>query len=338
MLDKTVRSIDLGYGRVKFVKAVALDGNPITDAFPSIVARAQRSLGDGYSMERNTIPVEYGGVAYEVGQDVLLATGAYSTRTTDMGFIKSDPYHVLMMGCLKKMALEQIHLLVLGAPVLNYGEVKSYLQGRYTGQVDIGGGRRVNIERVMVLPQPLGGLVRYGQLNGVYERMRDEVTLTIDPGFFTLDWMVSKGLSLVPGRSGSHPGGMAGIIRALAHEIAKAAGESNIENLFNMDKIDKALYSGARFTIYGKELDLKQYAGVAQRVVAEGLEALTASVGDASGVDNIILLGGAAHAYLSVLRRKFVKHEILLLDNPVFANVLGFQAAGEEVTGIRKVG
>ena len=338
MLDNTVRSIDLGYGRTKFVKAVAMDGNPITDAFPSIVARVQGSLGGGYSMERNTIQVEYGGVTYEVGQDVLLATSAYSTRTTDMGFIKSDPYHVLMMGCLKKMALERIDLLVLGAPVVNYLEAKVYLQRRYTGQIDIGGGRHVNIERVMALPQPLGGLVRYGQMNGIHEQMRDEVTMTIDPGYFTLDWMVSKGLNLVPGRSGSHPGGMAGIIRAMAHEVAKATGESNVENLFNMDKIDRAIYSGARFTIYGKEFDLKQYAGVAQRVVAEGLEALSASVGDASGIDNIILLGGAAPAYLSVLRRQFVKHEIHLLDAPAFANVLGFQAAGEEVMGVKKVG
>ena len=106
MLENKVRSIDLGYGRVKYVKAVGMDGNAITDSFPSIVAPSQNSLGGGYRMERNTIQIEYGG--HEVGQDVLLATGAFSTRTTDLGYVKSDAYKIMMLACLKKMALETI--------------------------------------------------------------------------------------------------------------------------------------------------------------------------------------------------------------------------------------
>lgn len=329
-MEAEVRAIDLGYGRVKLAKGEDRDGAAILDVFPSIVARAQGNLGEGYARQRNTVKVEYKGLIYEVGQDAILSTETSSVRKADLRFVYSDDYRILMRASIMKMALSRIRVLVLGAPVMNYGEVKEYLGKQYRGVIDLGNGASsVHVDDVMVLPQPIGGFIHYGKTNGIYERMKNEVTLVIDPGYYTLDWVVTRGLKPVPGKSGSHPGGMHSVLRAIANVFANH-GVTNPHDLFFYDKIDRAIYAGERFTLFGKDYDLLQHAEVAQRVIENGMNALTASVGDPGNIDNIVLVGGAAKAYLSSLRRHFDKHEMHLVDNPAFANVAGFYEAGVE--------
>ena len=54
-------------------------------------------------------------------------------------------------------------------------------------------------------------------------------------------------------------------------------------------------------------------------------------VQDGSDIDNFVLAGGAAFFYRGELQKAFPKHRILQVDEPLFANVRGFQIAGMEI-------
>ena len=57
---------------------------------------------------------------------------------------------------------------------------------------------------------------------------------------------------------------------------------------------------------------------------------LVNKVGSALDISNIILAGGGAEFFKDVLADKFPKHEIITTSDPVFANVRGFQRAGQQ--------
>lgn len=117
---------------------------------------------------------------------------------------------------------------VLGAPVSNYDEAKRYLAGHFQGNIDLGAGQLVFVKTVLVLHQPLGGFAYLGKRFGVYDRIRNDTNLIIDPGHYTLDWMIAhggpKGLVMMPSRSGSFAGGTSSIIRTIASQIAATGG------------------------------------------------------------------------------------------------------------------
>src|SRR5690606_26267692 len=221
-----VRAIDVGYGMTKYVLQSEGTGKFTCGSFPSLVTLGTgRQLGAGYFDERDTVLVQWQGQSYEVGADVSLALRGHNTRVLDASYIRSDDYQILIRGVLKRMGLSRLDLLVLGAPLLNFDQVSSALQASFTGTIDLGAKERVEICRVVVLPQPVGGLAWSGsQSRGVAHQIKDR-TLLIDVGYFTVDWLVAEGTRVLPERSGSYPGGVSTLIRELANEVSRKTGE-----------------------------------------------------------------------------------------------------------------
>ena len=125
MSTKNIRAIDLGYGWVKLTKNVDENGVVETFSFPSICTiQSGKSISDGVLNERKTFNVVQDGVNYEVGQDAILNTDAYSKRVLNGNYIHSNEYSCLMKGALKLMDVEQIDVLVLGTPVSNFEKKK----------------------------------------------------------------------------------------------------------------------------------------------------------------------------------------------------------------------
>lgn len=326
-----VRAVDVGYGRVKFIKGRLPSGGYACESFPSVVGFAQsRSLGGGYFAERSTVTVAYKGAEYEVGPDALLSTGASSTRNLDMNYVRSDDYQILLRGALKMMGLPRIDVLVLGAPVANYEEAKEHLRSAFTGRIAVDRSFEVRVESVLVLPQPLGGYAWHGRASGTYDRIRRELNLLIDPGYFTLDWLVALGTKIVPGRSGSHPAGMSSLVRLLASEVARASG-GGMDSLFLWDAIDRHFSTGEPLRLMGRPYDLGRHSGAIERLLASAAEAIAARVGDARDIQNVILVGGPAKLYEPAIRKALPGHAIQVAEEPVFANVRGFQLVGEEL-------
>ena len=47
-------------------------------------------------------------------------------------------------------------------------------------------------------------------------------------------------------------------------------------------------------------------------------------------LENIVLVGGGAYLYRKAVKRRFPKHQILEVEDPMYANVRGFQLLGEQ--------
>ena len=85
-----VRSIDVGYGNVKFVKDHKDGFGPVEcDIFPSrSPVSADKSLGAGLLKGRDTVVIKIGNTEYEVGKDVSKAQGTYDVSSVLRPYVK----------------------------------------------------------------------------------------------------------------------------------------------------------------------------------------------------------------------------------------------------------
>ena len=338
-----VRAIDIGYGNTKFVTSHPPGGEIATGLFPSVAPQKHPSadLAGGVLERRRTVLVKIGQVTYEVGTDASLAQDASHGRTLDASFARSDTYLALLRGALYYMGSPAIDLLVLGLPVNTYAQHAKYLSTAMVGEHVIPNSRArllpdeapeiaVTVKAVRVFPQPLGGFFDHAIRGGLVRSMRVQTNLLIDPGFFTLDWLVTKGTKPMDARSGAHPGGMSAILRGIAEALARDLGKSVVD----IGRLDEALLKGIKPRYYGKDRDISAYLPSAKSKIREYVSVLANKVGAADDIDNIIVGGGGAHFFLDAIKEKFPEQEFTVSKDPIFANVRGFQLAGEEMIRI----
>jgi plasmid segregation protein ParM len=185
---------------------------------------------------------------------------------------------------------------------------------------------------VLVLAQPLGGLIDHALSSGSYGRLRETRNLVIDPGYFTVDWILAQGIQQIGERCGSFPGGTSAVLRQLAESLGK---EQRLE-LDDPLVLDRALRTG-RLTLYGREIPVARHLAEARCVADEAATAVANSVGDGRDIDAIVLVGGGAELFRPALGRRFPRHPVHVVPDPVFANVRGFQRAGGELIRRRQV-
>lgn len=326
-MSTTVRSIDVGYGNTKYVCAHSEGGEIACRLFPSLVSRGGgHDLSDGVIAKRDTVIVAVDGNHYEVGPDVELALRTHSARVLHRDFIDTPEYLALLRGALAYMRVSHIHLLVVGLPVSWLVTRQSELKARLSGNHPVADGHGVKVEKVLVLAQPLGGFVYHALSAGLYGRLRDTRNLVIDPGFFTVDWVLAEGIRPIPQRCGSFPGGISAILAKLADSLGKEQGLELDDPL----ALDRALRTG-RFSLYGREIPVARHLAGARLVADEAANAVANSVGDGRDIDAIVLVGGGAEFFRPALGRRFPRHLVHVVPDPVFANVRGFQLAGEEL-------
>ncbi len=246
----------------------------------------------------------------------------------DANYIFSDDYQVLLRGALKKIGLPRLDLLVLGAPVLNYERVAQPLESSFTGSISLGKGESVEVARVVVLPQPVGGLAWAGNAMQLGGADSGGLTLLVDVGYFTVDWLVAEGTRVLPERSGSYPGGVSALVRELANEVSRKTGD-DITTVAMWERIDRFLYAKEKFIIYGKEYDLTQHAQALRSVVSQTVAAIAQRIGDAKDISKLLLVGGGARSFSNALQALYPNMHSEIVQDAPFANVRGFQMIGE---------
>lgn len=325
-MKTSVFAIDVGYGNTKYAYRAA-SGSIATDMFPSLAPlAATRSLGhgEGSMASGKVITVTIDEIEYDVGPDIPLSA-AYGTtgRALADDYVITNNYAALLFGAIHFAGVTHIERLVLGLPVHNLEKYSSTLKERFCGELDFGCGR-VTIEKVVVVPQPLGSLILASSTRGKNFNPDDE-HLVVDVGYFTTDWVYAIGFRMDNTRSGGMPGGASHIYQRIANLISRDEGEA----CTSIEKIDRALRKGTTFLFLAKEIDLAPYLEKAEPVIAGVVKDIQNKVGTMPDVRSIILSGGGAVLYAPVLRRAFPRLVIEVIDSPCIANARGYLLVGE---------
>jgi plasmid segregation protein ParM len=314
-----VRALDVGYGNTKFV----LDDRGTCRLFPSLAPRAnpKRSLG-GPLAERRTRTVTVDGSIFQVGPDsVLFPDGPVLHRD----YIDTPEYRALVYGALDAMQVLHIDILVTGLPVYLHDSRAQRLKDLLTGRHSIREDSAVEIDHVLVVAQPVGGLIAHMHECEDWSHDPERIRLHVDPGLFSLDWFVTQGTVELPSLSGSFEGGVCEVLKEVAQQLSNDCGES----FANLRRLDAGLREG-HFVLRGQPFDLEPYRAIAalatRRIVRLMRDRLLSCV---PNIAEIILMGGGALYFEGALREEFPGCTVQTVRDPIFANVRGFQLIGK---------
>ncbi len=313
------RSVDIGHRNTKII----IDGEHRCHLIPSLAPLADAHRTRVTLMrDRRTSLVYFDGKAYEVGEDAELFVTAGAILHRD--YIETPEYRALFYGALEAMHASRIDLLVTGLPVHLYETRRERLKNLLLGRHEIRPGVVIEIEEVAVTLQPRGSLLAYHHEVGAWQSQAEKTFLVIDPGYFTFDWLVTRGLKELPGMSGSAEWAMSEYVRHIEEQLTAHLGDVHT----NPARIDEGLRL-KHFRVNGQNIDLSLFQDHAETIVDRAVSALRNRVGNAQMIDQIILTGGGAPQFLGGLTRAFPKHPIHVLEDPIFANVRGFQIIAE---------
>src|SRR5688572_24685630 len=346
-----VRAIDVGFGLVKLSLRTA--GGVGFINFPSMAipadASAVRTLG---TRRRDTFDVPVNGANYEVGRDVGLAQagGSFGRDVTDE-FYRGPIYEALTKGALRYMAEAgdtSIDLLVLGLPVNQYNDAKrrDYLRTTYESEIEIGDGKKIQVRKVIVQAQPMGGYAALDdhleELNRVItstkgalkplaagEELDDLAVLMVDPGEHTLDWLLIQQGTINPRASGAaSDAGRHRVVRAVLETLAADVGRPLGPAV--MPRINEALRQKQPVKLSGVAHDLTRYEPVIMSDIEDSINRMVDGLRDAHEIiDLIVLVGGHPDRYRDVLSRRFPAIPVFVMPESMSANVRGFQMIGE---------
>jgi plasmid segregation protein ParM len=346
-----VRAIDVGFGLVKL--SVPAEGGVRFINFPSMAipsdASAVRTLS---TRRRDTFDVPVNGASYEVGRDVGLAQsgGSFGRDVTDE-FYRGAIYEALTKGALRYMAEagdSVIDVLVLGLPVNQYNDAKrrDHLKSTYEGELDLGDGKTIQVRKVVVQAQPMGGYAaledHLDELNAVITQTHgalqplasgdalDELSvLMVDPGEHTLDWLLIQQGTINPRASGAaSDAGRHRVVRAVQESLAGDIGRPLGPAV--APRINDALRRNQPVKLSGVAHDLKKYEPQIMSVIEDSLNRMVDGLRDAHEiVDLIVLVGGHPERYREVLSRRFPAIPVFVMPEAMAANVRGFQLIGE---------
>lgn len=331
-----IRSIDIGYGGVKFTVGVKGD-EPICEIFPSIVGvGGQRPQGD--VRPNDTVVTVVDGVRYECGRDGEIVVSKNEGRIEGADYATSPQYLALVNAALSYMGETKIDLLMLGLPISTFSSLKQTLKDAMTGRhefycVDPKTGeeelRTVDVKKVVVVRQPLGGLIDAATIDDSnFAGMESEDSLIVDVGHYTLDWVYAKGMNTVEKLCGASNGhGASAIYKVIQTRIQAQTGET-----VDVNKIEARYSSGAEgIKVNGKLVPFSQFDNDVNHVIKGALQNMLQKVDSTATIDNIVVVGGAAKSYAAVLKEMVKRDDILIPADPRFSNVRGFQIIGADL-------
>ena len=347
----TVRAIDVGFGLVKYT--LPAEGGIRYRSFPSLAIPADTSAVRSLSTRRrDTFDVPVQGALFEVGQDVglALAGGSFGRDVTDE-FYRGKVYEAVTKGALRYMAEAgdtSIDVLVLGLPVNQFNDAvrRDYLRKTYEGELDVGGGRKVTVRRVVVQAQPMGG---YAALENHLQELNREISSTsgaqqplasaddldelavlmVDPGEHTLDWLLIQQGTINPRASGAaSDAGRHRVVRSVQESLAAKIGRPLGPAV--MPRINDALRTKTPVKLAGVAHELERFEPVIMSVIEDSINRMVDGLRDAHEiVDLMVLVGGHPERYRDVLAKRFPAIPVFVMPEPMSANVRGFQMIGE---------
>ncbi|QXP89533.1 ParM/StbA family protein [Methylococcus capsulatus] len=219
---------------------------------------------------------------------------------------------------------ETVDRLVTGLPVDQYldPDLRKRVRERIRGQHQVTSKRTVSVLDVRVVPQPLGGFIDHVWSLESAEDIEDWRVLVVDPGFFSVDWVVIDHADLDRSSSGTSLEASSVVLEESARLIAAEHG-GNV----GRERIESAVRGGkSTVRLFGQPVEIGPYleqaaSRVGPRVAASLREALRK---EASACDLILLVGGGAAYFRGAIEEAFPRLPLTVSEEPVLANARGF--------------
>lgn len=344
MAKKIIRGLELGFGTVSVT--VSGDDKPVIKTFSSSVAKidesrlGQEEMGIG---KRDVVKVTVDDELFEIGPDAYLSSDESGDVLSD-NYVGSPQYQALLKGSLSLINDSVIDLLVVGLPV-NHWAKKDSLIKLTEGVHSYNNGKKRVVKRVIVIPQPVAGLVAYAnQLSSseFNKTFKSSTIVCVDAGYLTVDVSTSRGLTPIDNRCGATEKGFSTILNAIIPTLAKAFGLSTISRRI----VDEAFWKNDGYIrIRGKDYDfpvcLKDSNDdgiefdVSKKI--DGATSLAANyvrnvVGSAIDVDMFLLFGGPIKTYEQAIKNLYPHHKMIVLENNLTSVAEGLFYAGKQVS------
>ncbi|MFC7462066.1 StbA family protein [Hydrogenophaga defluvii] len=325
-----VVGIDVGYSNLKLAFGAA-DGAMKTMVRPAGAAPADRFGGrfDGRAQD-DFLHVNVDGQPFIAG--VSPDRAEMWERSLHADYAKTDSYKALFNAGLLLSEMKEIDLLVTGLPVSQAQDasIRTELEKRFSGEHRITAKRTVNVKKVMVVAQPIGGLFDYiNQADHGPEE--DKITeehriLVVDPGFYSLDWVLVSHGQIQRQSSGTSVKASSVLLEQAGILIAEEHGSKP-----SVELLENAMRGGkTSILLAGDRVDLAPYIQKA----SESLSSVTATaIQKALRVENmspdvIVLVGGGSGFFQKTIQDAFPRLKVVSPVNPVLANARGFWLLG----------
>jgi len=314
--------LDIGYSNVVAVFGDGT-GNPETIVRPAQAVPLSVLPGDA-GLRAGEVRVDVGGVEWVA----FAAPGRVQEgRELHEDYTASSAYEALFKAALLHAAgdEDEIDVLVTGLPVTQArdAEYVEALVKRMEGTHRITPKREITVKRVTVVAQPIGTLTDIYCRSDDAAILEESVSLVIDPGFYSADWVLFDHQELVSTSSSSSVQAMSVLLEACNQEIAKDYG-----GIPGAEKVESALQSGKSYImLFGKKVELSEYLKrAADRVVPGVFTEIKQSLRFLKGraIDCVVLGGGGADIYEPFARAEFPDALIVKPHNSVLSNAYGF--------------
>lgn len=330
-----VCGIDVGFGSTKFTKGVSSDGEILTGIFPSTAPYAWKRTSMELLEKTDCVVVRgLGDDLHYIGADSMLHMDQNTGRILDKDFTTKSEYSALLNGALHYIGVPEIDCLVIGLPVNSLATLSTAVANLARGNHKLPNGD-VFVKDVKVVAQPIGGLFDFASRNSKLKNIKTGFSLLIDPGYFTLDWVIAKGLKVIAERSGSvNNAGMSAILNKVMSSVVDHIGKRDqrpiVVTEYILNQLDISLRTDAPFEINGRVEDLKIHLSAADRLISGALNKMMGSIGAISEINNVIVVGGSSHLFKNHISNLFDGYTVKVAKNPEFSNVRGFHLLAEQ--------
>lgn len=242
-------------------------------------------------------------------------------------YTKSAAYKALFKAALLHAAGDDdvVDRLVTGLPV-SQSRDEDYVKGvveMMTGIHKVTTKRTIEVRSVTVVAQPIGTLTDIYCSSEHAEVVEESVSLILDPGFFSVDWVLFDHKELISKSSSSSVKAMSVLLEACNADIAKHHGGNP-----GIEKIEHALQSGRRdIRLFGRTVDLTDHLRrAAEQVIPSVFTEIKQTLRFHKGraIDCVILGGGGADIYEQFAKMEFPESLVIKPTDSVKSNAIGF--------------
>lgn len=321
-----VLGIDIGYSNLKL--AYGQQGTePKVLLRPAGAAPADR-MGEkiGGDGEEDFLRVLVNDVPFVAG--ISPDRAELWSRELHENYPSTDSYRALFHAGMLLSEFDQIDLVVSGLPVNQYlnAELRERLSKQMQGEHQITPRRKITVNKVKVVPQPVGGFVDYVWSLPDAAEIEDSRVLVVDPGFFSVDWVLIGNGELRRQSCGTSLEASSVILDEAARLIAEDFG-GNV----GRERLEHALRNGlAHVRLFGERVEvapfLKKAADKVGPIVTARLRESMRK--ENASADMVLLVGGGAGFFENAVKEAFPQLKVSSPGSPVYANARGFWRMG----------